>query len=111
MANSKRRNCRYGIHYIITVCIRMVKQIIGGQMFGYKLVKETPLIVNSEDKLLKELIQMMEETSKELSVHIETLRKVGIVQKSITERLDHIESFLDRLYGTGEEEEENRTIN
>ena len=106
MANSKRRNCRYGIHYIITVCIRMVKQIIGGQMFGYKLVKKEP-----DEDLLKELIQMMEETSKELSVHIETLRKVGIVQKSITERLDHIESFLDRLYGTGEEEEENRTIN
>ena len=65
---------------------------------------------NTDEELLKQLIQMMEETSKELSVHIETLEKVGIVQKSITERLDHIESFLDRLYGNNEEEEE-RTIN
>jgi len=65
----------------------------------------------NDDKLLKQLIQMMEETSKELSVHIKTLEKVGVVQKSITERLDHIEHFLDRLYGNNEEEEENRTIN
>jgi len=65
---------------------------------------------NTDEELLKQLIQMMEETSKELSVHIKTLEKVGVVQKSITERLDHIEHFLDRLYGSGEEEE-NRTIN
>ena len=65
---------------------------------------------NTDEELLKQLIQMMEETSKELSVHIETLEKVGVVQKSITERLDHIEHFLDRLYGNNEEEEE-RTIN
>ena len=64
---------------------------------------------NTDEELLKQLIQMMEETSKELTVHIKTLEKVGVVQENITKRLDHIEHFLDQLYGS--EETEERTIN
>ena len=79
-------------------------------MFGYKLVKEAPLPVNtSDEKLLRELIQLIEDTSKQLIVERESLVKIGAVQKSITERLDHIESFLDQAYGSGNDEE--RTIN
>ena len=69
-------------------------------MFGYKLVKK-----ETDEDLLKELIQMMEQTTKELIVERETLVKIGAVQKSITERLDHIEHFLDQLYGNNEEED------
>ena len=72
-------------------------------MFGYKLVKK-----ETDEDLLKELIHMMEQTTKELIVEREALVKIGAVQKSITERLDHIETFLDQLYGSDEEE---RTIN
>ena len=64
---------------------------------------------NTDEELLKQLIQMMEHTSKELTTHIETLEKVGVVQAEITRRLDHIESFLDQAYGSGNDEE--RTIN
>ena len=64
---------------------------------------------NTDEELLKQLIQMMEHTSKELTTHIETLEKVGVVQAEITRRLDHIESFLDQVFG--KEEEENRIIN
>ena len=71
-------------------------------MFGYKLIKK-----ETDEDLLKQLIQMMEQTTKELIVERETLVKIGAVQKSITERLDHIESFLDQMYGS----EEERTIN
>ena len=71
-------------------------------MFGYKLIKK-----ETDEDLLKQLIQMMEQTTKELIVERETLVKIGAVQKSITDRLDHIESFLDQLYGS----EEERTIN
>ena len=74
-------------------------------MFGYKLVKK-----ETDEDLLKELIQMMEQTTKELIVERESLVKIGAVQKSITDRLDHIESFLDQVFGKAEEEEE-RTIN
>ena len=78
-------------------------------MFGYKLVKEAPLPVKtSDEKLLRELIQLIEDTSKQLIVERETLVKIGIVQKSITQRLDHIETFLDQLYGS---EDEDRIIN
>ena len=72
-------------------------------MFGYKLVKK-----ETDEDLLKELIQMMEQTTKELIVEREALVKIGAVQKSITERLDHIEHFLDQLYGN---EEEDRIVN
>ena len=72
-------------------------------MFGYKLVKK-----ETDEDLLKELIQMMEQTTKELIVEREALVKIGAVQKSITDRLDHIEHFLDQMYGS---EEEERTIN
>ena len=72
-------------------------------MFGYKLVKK-----ETDEDLLKELIEMMERTTKELIVERESLVKIGAIQKSITERLDHIESFLDQAYGSDEEE---RTIN
>ena len=51
---------------------------------------------NTDEELLKQLIQMMEETSKELTIHIKTLEKVGVVQESITKRLDHIESKVDQ---------------
>jgi len=79
-------------------------------MFGYKLVKEAPLPVNtSDEKLLRELIQLIEDTSKQLIVERESLVKIGAVQKSITERLDHIEHFLDQLYG--KDEEEDRIVN
>ena len=79
-------------------------------MFGYKLVKEAPLPVKtSDEKLLRELIQLIEDTSKQLIVERESLVKIGKVQKSITERLDHIEHFLDQAYGSGNDEE--RTIN
>ena len=79
-------------------------------MFGYKLVKEAPLPVKtSDEKLLRELIQLIEDTSKQLIVERESLVKIGAVQKSITERLDHIEHFLDQAYGSGNDEE--RTIN
>ena len=71
-------------------------------MFGYKLIKK-----ETDEDLLKQLIQMMEQTTKELIVERESLVKIGAVQKSITDRLDHIESFLDQLYGS----EEERTIN
>ena len=64
---------------------------------------------NTDEELLKQLIQMMEHTSKELTTHIETLEKVGVFQAEITRRLDHIESFLDQVFG--KEEEENRIIN
>ena len=64
---------------------------------------------NTDEELLKQLIQLMEHTSKELTTHIETLEKVGVVQAEITRRLDHIESFLDQVFG--KEEEENRIIN
>ena len=81
-------------------------------MFGYKLIKEAPLPVNtSDEKLLRELIQLIEDTSKQLIVEREALVKIGEVQKSITERLDHIESFLDQAYGSSEESEEDRIIN
>ena len=73
-------------------------------MFGYKLVKK-----ETDEDLLKELIQMMEQTTKELIVERESLVKIGAVQKSITERLDHIEHFLDQLYG--KDEEEDRIVN
>ena len=69
-------------------------------MFGYKLVKK-----ETDEDLLKQLIQMMEQTTKELIVERESLVKIGKVQKSITERLDHIEHFLDQLYGNNEEED------
>ena len=72
-------------------------------MFGYKLIKK-----ETDEDLLKQLIQMMEQTTKELIVERESLVKIGAVQKAITERLDHIESFLDQMYGS---EEEERTIN
>ena len=79
-------------------------------MFGYKLVKEAPLPVKtSDEKLLRELIQLIEDTSKQLIVERESLVKIGAVQKSITERLDHIEHFLDQLYG--KDEEEDRIVN
>ena len=74
-------------------------------MFGYKLVKK-----ETDEDLLKQLIEMMEQTTKELIVERESLVKIGAVQKSITDRLDHIESFLDQVFGKAEEEEE-RTIN
>ena len=81
-------------------------------MFGYKLVKkemdETWPKKDSDEELLKQLIQLIEDTSKQLIVERETLVKIGAVQKSITDRLDHIESFLDQMYGS---EEEERTIN
>ena len=73
-------------------------------MFGYKLVKK-----ETDEDLLKQLIQMMEQTTKELIVERESLVKIGKVQKSITERLDHIEHFLDQLYG--KDEEEDRIVN
>ena len=73
-------------------------------MFGYKLVKK-----ETDEDLLKQLIQMMEQTTKELIVERETLVKIGAVQKSITERLDHIEHFLDQRYGN--DEEEDRIVN
>ena len=73
-------------------------------MFGYKLIKK-----ETDEDLLKQLIQMMEQTTKELIVERESLVKIGAVQKSITERLDHIEHFLDQAYGSGNDEE--RTIN
>ena len=74
-------------------------------MFGYKLVKEAPLPVNtSDEKLLRELIQLIEDTSKQLIVERESLVKIGKVQESITKRLDHIEHFLEQLYGNEEEE-------
>ena len=73
-------------------------------MFGYKLVKK-----ETDEDLLKELIEMMERTTKELIVERESLVKIGAVQKSITERLDHIEHFLDQLYG--KDEEEDRIVN
>ena len=77
-------------------------------MFGYKLIKEP----QSDEKLLRELIQLIEDTSKQLIVERESLVKIGEVQKSITERLDHIESFLDQMYGKeNEDEEEDRIIN
>jgi len=63
---------------------------------------------DTDEELLKQLIQMMEHTTKELELHIKTLEKVGAVQRSITERLDHIESFLDQMFGR---EEEERIIN
>ena len=72
-------------------------------MLGYKLIKK-----ETDEDLLKQLIQMMEQTTKELIVERESLVKIGAVQKAITERLDHIESFLDQMYGS---EEEERTIN
>ena len=75
-------------------------------MFGYKLVKK-----ETDEDLLKQLIEMMEQTTKELIVERESLVKIGAVQKSITERLDHIESFLDQAYGSSEESEEDRIIN
>ena len=79
-------------------------------MFGYKLVKEAPLPVNtSDEKLLRELIQLIEDTSKQLIVERESLVKIGKVQESITKRLDHIEHFLDQLYG--KDEEEDRIVN
>ena len=71
-------------------------------MFGYKLIKK-----ETDEDLLKQLIQMMEQTTKELIVEREALVKIGAVQKSITDRLDHIEHFLDQMYGS----EEERTIN
>ena len=73
-------------------------------MFGYKLVKK-----ETDEELLKELIHMMEKTTKELIVEREALVKIGEVQKSITDRLDHIESFLDQVFG--KEDEEERIIN
>ena len=73
-------------------------------MFGYKLVKK-----ETDEDLLKELIHMMEKTTKELIVEREALVKIGEVQKSITDRLDHIESFLDQVFG--KEDEEERIIN
>ena len=73
-------------------------------MFGYKLIKK-----ETDEDLLKQLIQMMEQTTKELIVEREALVKIGAVQKSITDRLDHIEHFLDHAYGSGNDEE--RTFN
>ena len=75
-------------------------------MFGYKLVKK-----ETDEDLLKQLIEMMEQTTKELIVERESLVKIGAVQKSITDRLDHIESFLDQAYGSSKESEEDRIIN
>jgi uncharacterized protein Yka (UPF0111/DUF47 family) len=72
-------------------------------MFGYKLVKD-----ETDEDLMRQLIRMIEQTSKDLSIHIEALEKVGVVQESITKRLDHIEHFLDQLYGR--EDEEDRII-
>ena len=78
-------------------------------MFGYKLVKvksaDSP---ETDEELMRQLIRMIEQTSKDLSIHIEALEKVGVVQESITKRLDHIEHFLDQLYGR--EDEEDRII-
>ena len=75
--------------------------------FGKKKDKEWPE-KESDEELLKQLIQLIEDTSKQLIVERETLVKIGIVQKSITQRLDHIETFLDQLYGS---EDEDRIIN
>ena len=75
--------------------------------FGKKKDKEWPER-ESDEELLKQLIQLIEDTSKQLIVERETLVKIGIVQKSITQRLDHIETFLDQLYGS---EDEDRIIN
>ena len=67
--------------------------------------KRTP-----NEETIKMLMKMMDDTTENLKIHLATLKTIGLVQRQITERLDHIEAFLDKMYGVGEEEDD-RIVN
>lgn len=67
--------------------------------------KRTP-----DQETIQLLMKMMDDTTDNLKIHLTTLKTIGRVQRQIQERLDHIENFLDSMYGAGEEEDD-RIVN
>ena len=75
------------------------------------------MYMNKQEHILQEQIDMLIELANnltesvvELQKYNKKIEKVVALQKIVCQRLDYIEDFLDKNFGTSEEEEE-RIIN